>query len=443
MVCNGNRPKMNQTLGSTRSLARAKLKPMSRLSLTGLMLLLSGACGSPPKPAPSRPTGWCSPGPVLDSALDSDLPTPRDGSLPPADFNVDLPFGGRRLPDIPFVTSPQLVDVHLSIDTTASFDGEIDTLQREFVDTLIPALASRIGDLAIGVSRFADFPVSPFGTTGDVPFALETPITTDLLSAESAILALDRPLNEGGDILESGYEALWQIATGEGYRTGSREWIKPYRGTEGTGGVGWRAGALPIVIHATDAPSHFPHDYDETLPGTHGSSHVISAFRESGIHLLGIASDRTARPQLEQLATATGAITVPTAGSCPTGVGGAERPAMDEYCPLVFDVGENGEGLSTGIVDAVFGLVDSLRYEEVYGLPTEDRLQLIQSIEALPPGSESIELGDLHPGGDEQLDTFLEVPNGAALTLRLHLYNAFIEQGAEERLFDRIYSVCR
>ena len=64
---------------------------------------------------------------------------------------------------------------------------------------------------------------------------------------------------------ESGFEALYQIATGDGL-TISRaadipEFVSEPGGAGEIGGVGFRADAFPIVIHVTDAVTHVPMDY--------------------------------------------------------------------------------------------------------------------------------------------------------------------------------------
>jgi len=410
-----------------------------RIALSVLVLL---GCSSDPTPASPPPfDGGGPPGYRIDSALpDAAIVMRRDGSLPPADYEIDLPYrAGGEYVDVMVTAQSERLDLHLSIDTTSSFGGEIDTLQRDLLETLLPSLGLRIADIWVGVSRFADFPLPPFGALPDQAYVLETPLTSNLDSVAASVRRLDRPLSEGGDTLEAGYEALWQIATGEGYRESGTQWIAPYEGDSGTGGVGWREDTLRVVIHATDAPSHFPNDYASFLPGTHGPNDVIEAFRTRGLYLLGISSDDSARPQLEQMATGTGAVILPRDSACPTGISGAPREPAEGKCPLVFDIGSDGAGLSSSIVDAVFGLVDSLEFAEVYGTHGEDRLHFIRSIEAIPldppPGEAGPERTDSHPAGDEILDTFQAVGTGTTLVFRVHLYNEFIEQRVEERLY--------
>ncbi|MDQ3037757.1 MAG: hypothetical protein M3Y87_35515, partial [Myxococcota bacterium] len=229
-----------------------------------------------------------------DSPIDGGYRRPDGGPrLPSADLEVTLPYRGPEV-RLPLEVGADLgtLDVFLSIDTTGSFGGEIDALQRDLIDRIVPALASRVPDVALGVGRFEDFPVGPFGSEGDAPFDLVSAVTTDLGRVGSAVASLDDPLGLGGDGPESGAEALWQIATGAGYSHGGVSYVAPYRGDAapggGTiGGVGFREGALRVVVHVTDAPSHGPSDYASSFPGTHSLEQAAEALRGIDARVIG------------------------------------------------------------------------------------------------------------------------------------------------------------
>ena len=73
---------------------------------------------------------------------------------PVADLTVTLPFDGPEQPvELEFTAAPATVDVHLLVDTTASFDGEIRELQQTLSSTTIPALQQRVPSLTLGLSR--------------------------------------------------------------------------------------------------------------------------------------------------------------------------------------------------------------------------------------------------------------------------------------------------
>ena len=104
------------------------------------------------------------------------------------------------------------------LTTHAGFGEEIDALQSDLVSRVLPEIRERAEEVAVGVGRFEDFPVSPFGSESDRPFTLLSGITTSEARASSALAALDDPLGQGGDTPESSAEALYQIATGDGFR---------------------------------------------------------------------------------------------------------------------------------------------------------------------------------------------------------------------------------
>jgi hypothetical protein len=350
---------------------------------------------------------------------------------------VVLPFEGPvRTLELQADAAPGRLDVHFSVDTTASFGEEIDAMQRDLERRIVPELEDRVDDVAFGVSRFEDFPVRPFGAETDRPFQLLTPIETDLRRVGSAVAALDSPLGQGGDPPEAGAEALWQLATGEGLAPH----IDPFRASPGAtgtlGGAGFREGALHGIVHITDAPVHAPADYRPSIEGTHGLQAAIDALGELDVRVLGIASGAAARPHLEQLALATSATTVPDdGGSCSTGIDGSANAPVGGRCPLVFDVREDGTGLTGAVVDAIVGLVQTVRYDEVYGRALQDPFDFVRAIaatEAEPePSTPAPELADRRPPGDGVDDTFIQVRSGTRLHFEVRLQNRTLPPAAD------------
>ncbi len=416
---------------------------------TGLLaLLLLAACGAGRAPAPPSPDATI----LRDAGFDAQprdawTPRPTEPQLPPADLELILPYGGpEQSVNVEVEARPGKLDVQLSVDTTGSFGGEIDALQANLLDGILPAIRARVGDVAFGVSRFEDFPAAPFGASTDRPFELLTPVTSRSSRVASAVAALDSPLGSGGDQEEAGYEALYQIATGAGYRSGGTTWVPAFngraaRGGGELGGAGFRGDALHVVVHVTDAPPHSAGDYASLFPGTHGREDAIAALRALDIKLVGIASGADARPHLEDLAMATGATVAPREGRCDTGIGGSARSPVSGVCPLVFDAREDGSGVSEAVVDGIVGLVDAIRYEQVYGRAVDDRFGFLRAIvaaEATPrrggvaPGS-----ADLRPPGDGLLDTFTGVHVGTRLRFELRFANNSLR--AED--YDQVFRV--
>jgi len=413
--------------------------------------------------------------------VDVPEPTARDASVSDADADTDEADGGRDTdaatthgpaplwPEveqalvIPYGAAPMRaeltlaaiparLDLHLNVDATASFTGEIANLKNEVSRSVIPRLVARVADTHIGVSRFADFPILPFGRpssagSGDVPFRLLTPVTASLTRVTGALSDLVTAPGDGADAPEAGAEALYQIATGRGFTLGKTQYIAPFdpeaAAADGGGmlaGVGFRPGALHVVLHMTDAPSHTPDDYAVGgLTGTHGMDEASAALAALGVYVVGINSATRGslayawvRDELSAVAVTTGAYTTATADSCATGVDAASVPSYDGRCPWVFDVASNGTGLADSVVDAVLALLDGVHFSEVHAEPGDDPLGFIQRIELLPltqpRGVVAPRTADRLPSKapDGVLDSYVDVAQDARLGFAVWLANTRI-----------------
>ncbi|MFT5358498.1 MAG: hypothetical protein ACI9KE_005737 [Polyangiales bacterium] len=360
-----------------------------------------------------------------DTGFSEDSASPRGPNprFPAADFDVVLPYLG------PPATIRRTVgarsnklDVHFNFDTTGSFSEEIEALQSDLAGRIVPAVEDRVDDVAFGVSHFEDFPVEPYGVSGDEVFEVLTPITSSRSRLASAVAAL-RNLGSGGDGPEAGFESLYQVATGDGYRHRGVTYIP--ESNEGIGGVEFREDALRVVLHATDAPSHEGTDYLPALEGVRGQAEAIAALQERDIRVIGIVTTPQARADLTPLVRASGAVVRSEGGVCRTGLSGAERTAdADGSCPLVFDVGEDGAGLSDAVVSSIVDLLNGVAYGEVYGRAREDSFAFVRTVLALSSRADGAEpeLADLRPV-DGLDDTFLDVRFGTELVFEAVLEN--------------------
>lgn len=428
-----------------------------RPSTAALALAAFGlACGDDAAPEPVAVHGPGQDAAVLVDGATPPVPVrPDDPRFPAADQQITLPPGERVTVSLRLDAGVGALDVQLSIDTTESMSEEIDNLQRELSQSIVPGLLDRVADVRFGVSRFEDFPAAPFGFAGDAlgnpadtPFRLLTPITDDRARVSSAVASLDRPLGSGGDVPEASAEALWQIATGEGYRAGSETIVEPFESSrasssdgEPIGGVGFRAHALRVVLHVTDAPSHAPRDYAGVFADTHSLEQAATALKEIDTRIVGIVTrpcvddacdtgDPQARRDLELVAFATDTIApVNDDELCPHGVDGTDVQPYRGVCPLVYDVRDDGSHLSDTLVDAIAALVDSVRFGEVHGEPNADPLGFVQSIVAVQVpqdrGVETPTAADALPvdAPDGILDTFRDVRRKAALRFDVTLMN--------------------
>jgi hypothetical protein len=417
--------------------------------VAGVLLIVGASCADErPPPAPGLDLGPRPPDAGLPTdaeapPIEPDLGGRGDASvLPPADLEVVLPFGGPAV-EVPLELTADLsrLDVVFSVDTTGSFGGEIDSLQRDLLTVIAPALQARVPDVAFAVVRFEDMPVAPFGGPADRPFTLVRAMTTSTSLLASAVASLDSPLGNGADSDEAGAEALYQIATGDG--------LSPYvpvyapsrePGGASRGGVGFRDGSLRAVVHVTDAPAHDPADYGSAVRGAHSLADAVAALRANDVSVIGVASGDPARPQLETVALGTGAAVVPGAGgTCPTGLAGASRPPVGGSCPLVFDIANDGTGLSTALVDAVVSLVDAVAYDEVWGEAVGDSLHFVRTVEArdaVPPSGTPVPgRADLRPAGDGVLDTFTDVRAGTRVSVAAVLRNDTLRETDYDQVF--------
>ena len=367
---------------------------------------------------------------------------PDSPRLPGADHEIVLPFlGDGQSLRLTAEAALGLLDVHLSVDTTGSFGEEIDQMQATLDGTILPQLENEVPDVAFGVSRFEDFPQDPFGSESDAPYALLTAMTTSRSRIRAAVAALDDPLGQGGDIPESGFEALFQIAVGDGYRTGGTRLIPPFSGGGAAGqlgGVGFRDGAFRTVVHVTDAPSHSPADYGAIFPGTRGLNDVVGAAQAIDLRIIGVASGEAARSELEALALGSGAHAPAGPGGCRTGVAGTLRSPVGDRCPLVFDIADDGSGLSEAIVDAIVDLLSTVVFREVFAEADRNRLGFLTSLEATEattePGTDIPVSVDLRPR-DGTLDTFLEVRPGTQLTFTATFRNTSVPPADYDQVF--------
>jgi len=255
------------------------------------------------------------------------------------------------------VLSPAITSasVFFLMDVTASMGEEVAALQTALPETIIPGIFAAIPDVELSVGELADFPIAPYGETGDVVLLMRQTAAADVSAAQAAVAALQ--LRNGLDRPESLVEALYLSITGEGLG----ELVAPAACPTGRfGHPCFREGDVPIFVVFTDAPSHEGpggrHAYAGIVPAPHAYADAIAALEVDGARVVGLYSgdDGEGRDDLVALANATAA-------------------TRDDGSPLVFDVGSRGQLLSGAVVDAIADLVSdaplrvSLSVEDVDG----------------------------------------------------------------------------
>jgi len=383
------------------------------------------------------------------------------------DFYFELPYMAPSVhATLEFSTNVTQGDVFMNVDTTGSMGGEINEVRRTLSSVIIPGISARIDNAAVGVGHFEDFPCGSYGASRDRPFVLLQRITTDFAAAQAAANAL--PLNNGGDFPESGFFALWQIASGEGW-TGGCTTVPAFNPSlghvpgvaDGTiGGVGFREGSAPIIVQITDATSHVRgeggYPYGATRAETYASLAAI------GARVVGVASGSQARNDLEQMARETGAV-VPACAwdgarpggcgptQCCTGTnGGGRNPDASGLCTLVFDINANGSGMDTSIVNAIQTLIDfapitittRVRRDEVEflesGIDTALFIQSIEPVDAIPgPGDcgGSLAAQPADTNGDGIIDGFINVSPGSTVFFDVGAKNDHVRPSDRPQVF--------
>jgi hypothetical protein len=141
------------------------------------------------------------------------------------------------------------VDIMILVDVTGSHTALVRSNAEALANELAEALLLD-ADVRVGVSVFADFPVSPHGSPGDVPFRGLLVPTGMATMTESTIEML--PSMYGGDGPESGIEALSILAGGAVHPD-----AEPFDCPAGTeeGGC-FRPGSWRAVVVLTDITQH-------------------------------------------------------------------------------------------------------------------------------------------------------------------------------------------
>ena len=174
-------------------------------------------------------------------------------------------------------TGISAMDVMFLIDVSGSYADDIATMKSRAAD-ILASLGDQGIDVQFGVASFCDFPISPYGATGDNAFIMRQTLTSDRNKVVNAINALT--IQYGMDAPEAQYEGLYQAATT----------------------AGWREGALHIIALSTDASFH--NSASETgYPGK-SSAQALAALEEKNIRVVGLRTGDTGG-DLEDIVTQT------------------------------------------------------------------------------------------------------------------------------------------
>jgi len=262
--------------------------------------------------------------PAGDATCAGDATDPLSSPRTRGDFVFFEPY--MALPDplrdtLSFATDLRVADVYFLMDTTGSMGGAIASLKSGLSTPgtgLIDRVRAVIPDVWFGVGGFDDYQQDPYGyaSSGDRAFYHLQDLTPDVPTAQASVNLLTT--HYGGDGPESGFPALYAVASGNGL-SGPSGW--PSSRASGGGGfaacaadraTGWpcfRNSAVPIVVHITDIDSHNgPSGEDAYSFGGPAYAEVVAAATTARIRVIGIAVNGGGRSDLESIARDTGAV---------------------------------------------------------------------------------------------------------------------------------------
>ena len=247
---------------------------------------------------------------------------PASGLVSPSSITMSLAAAESSLHTVS-LTLPgsggisSLVDVFLLFDDTGSFTANSPIVRAAFPTIISTLQASLPGvDLAFGVGRFEEYGSFAAELTTGRPFILNHPIVESTRPGFSTAIqaALDRTApGFGGDAPETDIEALYQLVTGLGFdgnnngstlesgpAGASNTQLNP--GTSGDvpafasflpdpaanvlapagsiGGAGFRTGALPVILTATDTGFAYQPKGETQIVGLNGLTLPVAALTQ-------------------------------------------------------------------------------------------------------------------------------------------------------------------
>ncbi|MCY2963260.1 MAG: cadherin domain-containing protein [Planctomycetota bacterium] len=248
---------------------------------------------------------------------------PAVGDVTPTSIATTLAAGATHretvsitLPNSGALTN--MVDVFLLFDDTGSFVNNSPIVRAAFPSIITQLQGSLPGiDLGFGVGRFEEYANFAWEYSTGRPFILNQPIvaasTPEYMTAIQAALNRTTP-GYGGDGPETDIEALYQLVTGVGFdgnnngsvldsgnaglastqlnpgasgdvpsfasfQADTANSVLPAAGN--VGGGGFRAGALPIILIATDIGFAYQPHGESTITGVGGTSVPVSSLTQT------------------------------------------------------------------------------------------------------------------------------------------------------------------
>lgn len=296
-----------------------------------------------------------------------------------------------------------MVDVFLLFDDTGSFVNNSPIVRGAFPTIISQLQASLPGvDMGFGVGRFEEYANFAYEYDSGRPFVLNQPIVASSTAGYMAAVqaALDRTTpGYGGDEPETDIEALYQLVTGKGFDgnnngtvsdsgaagLGSTQLSPGFSGDvpsfasfhadagagvlspDGTvGGGGFRAGALPVVLLATDTGFAYQPKGESSITGLGGLSLPVSS-------LTGTSRSTTPNDQgagLQETVTALNALGALVIGLGTNADSNVDpRQALESLSRLTGAINQTTTTIDNGTVDPI-APGDPLYFEIASGFAT-------------------------------------------------------------------------
>jgi hypothetical protein len=195
------------------------------------------------------------------------------------------------------------LDVLFLIDTSADFSSSLTSLHAS-MGHILSIIRFVAPDSSFAVAEFSDFPISPYGSNVafDVPYSLRQAISADTDTTQTQSTISNLAVRDGGDMLESQIEALYQSATGAGLVTASF--------SMGASPVNWRSNSVRVIVLYTTSGFHGGSSGSSYSFGGHTLAQASSALIDNGIVVLGIQSgtDSVAATDIQSIVNDTGGL---------------------------------------------------------------------------------------------------------------------------------------
>lgn len=256
------------------------------------------------------------------------------------DFYFELPWQGPQKDDLlEFIPKVSKLDLVFNVDTTGSMTQAIQNVKNN-VGNIIHQVQSMVPDSGFALVNFDDYPtgvgymghlsdgtpvVYPYGeaSSGDLPFRVLGKISTKQSVVQGYTQNSLFTTRNGADGAESGTESLHHILTGKGTQwtagnytgyflySSNQAYYTTFSWSSGNipdnvnapntwGGVDFRSGSLPVIVHTTDVYSHdrssvynyavqneFAYNnYNNSIPNPHYTADIVPKFKETGARVI-------------------------------------------------------------------------------------------------------------------------------------------------------------